>query len=202
MSKKTDGPYQSKGARGTADRIDTSPRDYYYYLAGQARHFGIATVVVRILGDGLEDQKWGVCGGRGGPEVLFDLCPGLRLFSGEGGANTRHHGAVFIRCTVEIQPRLVSLALGLSSPNQRGSTEPNNPNQIYLYIYIQRLAYIDHGNVPFCLYDSATASAILDPAGSESGSSSGCPSVVQKTLPCQFSDRVPQMAGRLHMPEI
>lgn len=83
--KKTDGPYQSTGARGTADRIDTSPGDYYYNLAGQARHFGIATLVVRILGDGLEDQKWGVWW-EGGPEVLFDLCPGLRLFSGEGGA--------------------------------------------------------------------------------------------------------------------
>lgn len=93
--KRTDGPYQSKGARGTADRIDTSPRDYYYYLAGQARHFGIATVVVRILGDGLEDQKWGVWWWEGPPEVLFDLYPGLRLFSGEGAQHEASRRRVY-----------------------------------------------------------------------------------------------------------
>lgn len=75
-----------------------------------------------------------MCGGRGGPEVLFDLCPGLRLFSGEGGANTRHHGAVFIRCTVEIQPRLVSLALGLSSPI-RGAAQSQIIQIKYIYIF-------------------------------------------------------------------
>lgn len=62
----------------------------------------------------------------------------------------------------DVQPRLISLALGLSAPIRRDSTEPYNPNQIYLYIHIYlALTHIDLGTVPFCFYDSATASAIL-----------------------------------------
>lgn len=74
--KKTDGPCQSWEAGGTAERIDTSARDYYYHLSGQGRHFGIATAVVRILRrrTGRSKMGWG-----GGVVLLFDLSPCLWL---------------------------------------------------------------------------------------------------------------------------
>lgn len=118
----TDGPCQPWETGVTAQRTDTSPRDYYYYLAGQARHSGIATVLARILGSGLEDQNRGVVVERG-PDVLFDLCPrfnehspGQENWGGVGGGG--HRGAEFIRCSVKMYKHVLSGWPCLSDPTE------------------------------------------------------------------------------------
>lgn len=151
---------------GTAGRIDTSPRDYYYYcLVRTGQTFWDRNSSCEIIRRRTGWPNLGCVVGWEGCQRCCLIC--VQVFwlleiIGGGGETRGITEPCLLDVLWKMYNHVLSAWLWLVSSDQKGRPEPYNPNQIYLYIHI----YIHTHTRCLACEDYGTALIVPQPAPS------------------------------------